>query len=280
MYISIDLGGTNTRIASSDNLTDIKEIEKVPTEQNIALEKKILQEAIEKLSQDSKIKGICFGIPGLVDKESKKLKIVPHIPSFNGAHFSELFGEEIDQDILLAENDAALAGLGEAVRGAGSKHNVVAYLTLSTGVGGIRITGKKLDQFRNQSEPGHMIIESEGRYAKPCHQHGCLESYISGTAFRQVYGVRPSECEDQQIWDDYAGKLALGVINVLAMWGPDVVVLGGSISNKFEPFFKESLLTKLSQQEFFAIPPIIKSALGDNSGLYGGFILLEQTLNR
>lgn len=278
MYISIDLGGTNTRIASSEDLEKISAIEKLPTEQNIAVERKLIIEAMEKLSSGQELKGICIGMPGFVDKKRREFGKIVNIPSFSGLSYQELFGDEVDSSLVTAENDASLAGLGEAVMGAGKGYDVVAYLTLSTGVGGVRISGQRIDPYQNHSEPGHMIIQEEGRFFEPCQQHGCLSSYISGEAFEELYGMGPSECEDDDVWSDYAKKLAFGIINVLAMWGPDVVVLGGSISNKFEQYFKEPLLDQLSKQELFILPPIVRSALGDDSGIYGGFVLLRQTV--
>jgi predicted NBD/HSP70 family sugar kinase len=124
-----------------------------------------------------------------------------------------------------------------------------------------------------------MIIQEEGRPFQLCGQRGCLSSYVSGAAFREIYGIGPSKCEDREVWADYAKKLTLGIINILAMWAPNVIILGGSITNKFEDYFKEPLLDELSKQELFVIPPIFKSELGDNSGLYGGLILLKQVFN-
>ena len=277
MYISIDLGGTNTRVASSTDLKSISEQIKVETLQNVVLEKNLIRECIEEFSAGEEIKGICIGVPGFVKKDEKKLGKIVNIPSFSNLSYTEVVGALVSEDNILAENDATLASLGEAVLGAGKDYEVVAYLTLSTGVGGARISGKRIDPHQNYAEPGHMIIEEDGRECELCGQKGCLSAYTSGTSFESVYGVKPSDCEDQDIWNRYAEKLSLGIINIMADWGPDVIVLGGSISKKFENFFKKPLLEELSQQKFFEVPPIIRAELGDNSGIIGGFILLEQS---
>ena len=276
MYISIDLGGSNTRVASTKDLKEILEIIKVQTEQNIDLERSIINSSIEKLVGDQEIKGVCLGVPGFVNKKERKFEKIVNVPSFSGFSFDEIIGNIVAPERILAENDASLAGLGESVLGAGKNFDVVAYLTLSTGVGGVRIAEKKIDPHQKFSEPGHMIIEENGRKCEFCGQNGCLCAYTSGTAFKEIYGMNPSECEDLKIWSEYAKKLSLGVINLIAEWAPDVVVLGGSISNKFEEFFKEPLMAELSKQDFFKIPPIVKSELGDNSGIYGGFVMLKQ----
>jgi predicted NBD/HSP70 family sugar kinase len=143
-------------------------------------------------------------------------------------------------------------------------------------VGGTRIAGKQIDPYQRHSEPGHVIIQEDGRHFDLCGQDGCVSAYISGTAFPQVYGVSPEDCEDPGIWEDYANKLALVINNVVAMWGPDVIVLGGSMSKKFEDFFREPLLHVVSEHPLFEIPPVVLNELGDKSGIFGGFSYLSQ----
>ncbi|MFC1755847.1 ROK family protein [Patescibacteria group bacterium] len=276
MYISIDLGGTNTRIASSKDLIEILDVIKVKTEQDVELERNIIDSSIKKLCDGEEIEGLCIGVPGLIDKEKKIFEKIPNIPAFDNISFEDFIGNISSLDSTIIENDASLAGLGEAVRGAGKNYNVVAYLTLSTGVGGVRISGKKLDPYQGHSEPGHMVIEEGGKVCEHCHQAGCLSAYTSGKSFEKNYGTSSSECTDQDIWNEYANKLSLGLINIMADWGPEVIVLGGSISNKFEEYFKKPLLEELKKQDFFEIPPIVKSELDDNSGIYGGFEALKQ----
>lgn len=276
MYISIDLGGTYTRIAASKDLATISDHIKVETKQDLELERDIITSSIEKLYSGEEIKGICIGVPGLIDKKEGVFEKIPNVPALDGLKFEEFVGDIVPSEKLLIENDASLAGLGEAVCGAGKDYDVVAYLTLSTGVGGARIAGKKIDPFQKHSEPGHMVIEEDGLLCEHCRQHGCLSAYTDGKSFERIHGISPSLCEDQDIWDSYADKLSLGLINIIADWGPEIVVLGGSISNKFEPFFKKPLMEELKKQDFFEIPPIVKSELGDNSGIYGGFEVLKQ----
>jgi predicted NBD/HSP70 family sugar kinase len=123
-----------------------------------------------------------------------------------------------------------------------------------------------------------MIVKAGGKLCRSCGQRGCLESYVSGKSFKEIYEVGPSKCDDAEVWEKYAHDLAPGIVNLVAMWGPDIIVLGGSISKKFEPFFKEPLIKKLEEEPLFDIPPIVKSVLGDDSGLYGGFLYLKQVL--
>jgi len=275
MYISIDLGGTKTRVASSKNLKDIYQETIFDTKQDIKDEKKELAQAIASVSSGEKIEGVCVGIPGLLDQENKKFGIIPNIRALSNLNFDEFVGKEISENIIF-ENDAALAGLGEAVHGAGKNHSVVAYLTLSTGVGGSRIIDRQIDPSQKHAEPGEMIIRDLDENIARSKKQGTLQYYTGGTHFEKAYGVSSVECKDQTIWDLYAKNLSLGIINVVALWSPDVIVLGGSIMKKYTDYFEKPLSLELAKEEFFKIPPIIKSKLEDNSGLVGGFVLMLQ----
>ena len=279
MYISIDIGGTNTRIASSKDLHDIHSDVKFSTSQDLNEEKKLISSGVAEVLEGQLLQGACIGVPGLVDKKNRRFKQIVNVPALSGLAFYEMLGVEIDPSLVFAENDASLAGLGEAVLGAGRDYEVVAYLTLSTGVGGVRIAGKQIDPYQRHSEPGHMIIQEGGLHFDLCGQNGCVSAYVSGTAFSDIYGVSPAECEDSSIWQDYAKKLSLAIINVVAMWGPDVIVFGGSMSKKFNSNFEKPLLEVLSEEPLFKIPPIVRCELGDNSGIVGGFVYLSQYLD-
>lgn len=273
MYLVIDLGGTNTRVASSKNLKTIYKEEKFSSQNTVEKQRVLVSQAISKVS-DGVLCCICLGVPGTIDRKAKKFIKLPNYPPLDGHSFEDLFDEKSKISNLVVENDATLAGLGEAVFGAGKEYEVVSYITISTGVGGSRIANKKIDPTKESSEPGHMVIDLDGR-----RDHagilGGLEAYVSGTAFEEIYKVEPGECSDQKVWDEYALYLSAGLLNILAMWNPDVIVIGGGMSNKFDKF-SEPLLKNLNEQSFFEIPPIVTAQLGDDSGLFGGFARLTQ----
>lgn len=273
MYISIDLGGTNTRVASSEDLISFVLVEKFLTEPSLANQKEKVVQAIKNVSHNARLDGVSIGVPGQIDFASAKFKFITNIPFLSGVAYSGLIGDV--ECKVIGQNDTSLAGLAEAVRGAGVGYDVVAYITLSTGVGGARIIQGKLNDLAKHNEPGHMIIHPEGRYLDTCGQNGCFEAYCSGKSFSQLYNIEAAECTDKDLWAKYASDLALGLTNVIAMWSPDIIVLGGSVVHKFDDYFKAPLLENLSQQKVFSIPPIVKAKLGDDAGLYGGLISLK-----
>jgi len=277
MYVSIDLGGTKTRVASSKNLKSIHKIERFATERDLQKEKELIVKAVGKVVGKDEVEYICIGVPGLVDRKRRHFKNVVNYPQLSDLPFGALLGVDFHTENIIAENDASLAGLAESRRGEAARHNVVVYLTLSTGVGGIRIEDKKISEFQTNSEPGHMIIVENGRYDDVCGQRGCLHSYLSGVAFKDIYRVDPEKAIAKEIWNEYGSHLATGIVNIIAMWNPEIIVLGGGISQKFD-LFGPAMYEDLNLQNLFTVPKIVVSKLGDENGVLGGFDLIKQSL--
>jgi len=277
MYVAIDLGGTKTRVASSKDLKSIHKIERFDTVADLQKQKDLLVDSIGRVVGKEEVEYICLGVPALIDKENKEFKIADNYPQLNGLSFGALLGMDFAHQNIIAENDATLAALGEANRGEAAKYNVVAYLTLSTGVGGARIENKQISNHHGSSEPGHMIIVENGRYDDSCGQRGCLQAYVSGTSFREIYKVEPEKAIAKEIWTEYGSHLATGIVNLIAMWDPEIIVLGGGVSQKFE-LFSAAMYEDLNLQNFFEVPKIVVSKLGDENGVLGGFDLIKQQL--
>ena len=277
MYVSIDLGGTNTRVASSTDLNSLHKTVKFKTCSNLDDQILKVSNAIKEVAE-KRIDGICVGAPGIVNTKKNKFEQIVNITYLSNLNVTELVTPELRDNNFIVVNDAALAGLGEAIHGAGKNFETVAYITISTGVGGIRISNKKLDLTQRFSEPGHHIIDIGGVADTKVKLYGTLEAYISGEAFERNYGVPPTNCDDKSIWEDYGEKFSKGLVNICAFWAPECVVVGGGISNKFE-LFADSVENNFKAQDFFSMPVLKKAELGDNSGLYGGFALIKQIIS-
>lgn len=274
MFISIETGGTNTRIATSKNLKDIKEYRIFSTRKNFNLGIKKITNAIEEMALQNQIKGLVFGLPGIIDTKKHKLIKSPHLKEWTNKPIFELLSKKFKCPIFI-QNEAALAGLGEAVFGAGEKYKIVAYLAIGTGVGGARIINKQIDQSAQGFEPGHQIVKLNGKRLMSCMQKGCLESYVSGKIFYQKYKIKPENCNNIKVWQDFAKNFSQGVINTIVFWSPHVVVIGGSFAKKGRIFFNP--LRKFVKGNLLVLnaPPILKSRLGDKSGVYGGLHFLK-----
>ncbi len=283
MYVSIDLGGTNTRIAASKDCVSIDKKVRFPTFDNLQNEKATVTSAIAELTNDyaEKIEGICIGIPGFIDYEKNiigKVINVPYLSNISAHDFFDNIPEiALDYTKVVFANDAAIAGLGEAVHGVAKTNKALVYITLSTGVGGVRILNKHLDTTQKFFEPGHMVIYPEGRKSFHTGQSGSWDAYCSGVSFMQQYNVMPQDCVDQSIWNTYGKNLAFGIFNVISMWAPDVIVIGGSVSTKHELFEKTMFDTLTSLNNgLYTMPEIKFSTSGHENGLLGGFVFLKQ----
>jgi predicted NBD/HSP70 family sugar kinase len=170
---------------------------------------------------------------------------------------------------VYTENDAAIVGLGEATWGAGRGSKIVAYITVSTGVGGVRIVDGKIDERSIGFEPGKQIIDID--------TNKTLEDMISGKALERKTGKHPKEITDPAVWIEHAKILAIGLNNIIVEWSPDCIVLGGSMItgdpaiplDKTEEYLKEIL------KIFPKLPAIKVAELGDFGGLYGALAFIK-----
>ncbi|MBI5817235.1 MAG: ROK family protein, partial [Candidatus Yonathbacteria bacterium] len=189
MYILFDIGGTNMRIAATQDGESFGDPVILPTpktfEEGIAL----FAQHAHILANGEKIEGIVGGIAGTLTQDKGTLIASPNLSGWIG---NPLRGKLLDlfKVPIYIENDSAMVGLGEATYGAGQGFDIVAYITISTGVGGARIVNGVIDESSNGFEPGHQIIDPDNSMCPECDGND-LESYISGTSITKRYGVKP-----------------------------------------------------------------------------------------
>jgi len=99
--------------------------------------------------------------------------------------------EEILEVPVFLRNDTAIVGLGEAHAGAGKGHEIVVYITVSTGVGGVRIIKGEIAKNQFGFEIGHQIIDLDGSVCPSCEKPVDLENMISGRATEQRLKIKP-----------------------------------------------------------------------------------------
>jgi predicted NBD/HSP70 family sugar kinase len=273
MYISVDIGGTNTRIALSEDGQTITHKEHYKTPQNYHEALALLTTKLHSLVSDSLPNGIVIAIPGVLENKQKIYK-TPHLPDWEGKNIRHDLEMQLGTAIDL-QNDADLGGLAESRIGAGREYSIVAYLTLSTGIGGSRITHGQIDQTHSGFEPGHHIIKHNGPFWPYCGQHGCFESLASGTAFEQTYNIKPELCEDPLIWEDHAKVTSQGLANLIHFWSPDIVVLGGSLTKAGDKYIEPLKRFTKEHVTMFPMPEIVVSTLGGDNVLLGGLLLQQ-----
>ncbi|MEX0656556.1 MAG: ROK family protein [Nitrosopumilaceae archaeon] len=284
--IGIDLGGTKTEGVLLDESLEIVERKRVPTIQDY---KKII-ETISSLVNDLKSKvsekttvGVCT--PGILSQKTALIK---------NSNTQCLIGMPLQKDLeralgqkVLMENDANCFAMAEARLGAAKNYGVVFGVIIGTGVGGGIVINGKIHCGRSNiaGEWGHHIIRPQGNKCY-CGKSGCIETYISGPAlerrWKELTGKSQhlptiienlSDTKAKEWKKEFLENFAIGLANVINILDPDVVVLGGGLSNI--PFLYDEGKGLVYKNVFSDLvdTPILKNKLGDSAGVIGASLL-------
>lgn len=271
MYFLLDIGGTHLRASISDGEKLLrKKVVDTPSHFDNAVH--AISMLRDELCEGESIEKTVCGVAGLLEKNKESLYFSPNLLDWNGKPLKESLSNIFKTDVFL-ENDAALAGLGEATYGAGKDYPIVAYYTIGTGIGGARIVNGKVDNASYGFEPGHQIIA----YDEKKEDQESLEFFGSGSGITKRTGKNPDEIDDPQFWDSVSRFVAVGVFNTILHWSPDVFIFGGGIINGSilsVQTIQKHLLTMPKQ--YPDLPEIKKSQLGDESGLFGALALAKE----
>lgn len=280
MIIVFDIGGTKTRIAGSNGGKEfIGEPVVYDTPQDFEEGMEALGKAIKGIVGKEKIEALIGGAPGPLNRQKTELSRAPNLVKWAWKPLREELQKIAGEGEVILENDTALVALGEATNGTGKGHKIVAYMTVSTGVGGARIVDGKIDANALGFEPGHQVINFDGPNCTGCGVNGHLESYVSGRDIEFRYKMKPYEIADPKIWDELAKYLAYGVNNTLIHWSPDILVIGGSMMKRVGiPIENVKQYVKQFTKIIPETPLIELASLGDWGGLYGGLELYRQSL--
>lgn len=271
MHLLFDIGGTRTRFAISDGET-LQNIQVFKTIQNYQEAIDFIKNNIQKITQGNLIEKISGGIAGVV--VDNQLYKAPHLSDWNDKDIKSDFLKLFNASEFTLKNDASLAGLAESILGAGKDFNIVAYITIGTGVGGVRIVNQKIDKTTIGFEPGHQIIGLNNDNIITA------EDLISGSAIERDYGKRASQIEDESFWREMEIKIGYVLNNIMLMWSPEIIILGGGIinSNLINIVQVENHLKNFNKV-FPDIPNIRKVELNDEVGLHGAMLNLKTTSN-
>ncbi|KKN61268.1 hypothetical protein LCGC14_0523480 [marine sediment metagenome] len=290
--IGIDLGGTKTEVILMDRQSNERFRKRVPTP---AGDYPATLKTIRSLVLDAEAQAgsgdlpVGIGIPGSVSGITGLVK--------NG-NSTWLNGQPMQDDLcallqrpVTVTNDANCLALSEATDGAGANHNLVFAAILGTGCGaGISVNGRILSGPNGVAgEWGHnpLAWTPQSELAlRPCFcgRYGCNETFLSGIGLSLTHKrLSGQECPDLDIVDNackgdaaaaetlnqYLEHLARGLAAVINVLDPDIIVLGGGMSNT-EQIYRE-LPPRLGKYVFGGEcgTPILKAAHGDSSGVRG-----------
>jgi len=280
MYLLFDIGGTKTRLAYSADGTTFGEYVKFDTPKDFDEGIEKIKAEKEKLCLGKEVIAAGGGVAGPMNREKTMLVNSPNLSGWNTKPVKDALSDAFGVPAYI-ENDSAIVGLGEACAGAGRGYEIVAYMTVSTGVGGARIVDGRIDRNVHGFEPGHQIIDIDGTLCPACKVEtddpNEAEELISGTATAIRFGKKAYEVTDPQVWEELSKWLAVVVNNTVVHWSPDVVVLGGSMIVGDPAIPVDRTETHLQELLIFADMPHVKSAeLADIGGLHGALAFVKQ----
>lgn len=312
MYrIGVDLGGTNIAVGIMDY--NFKLIKKgstpTPAKDAEAIVDTIvcfsLALAEEAGIPFSEIDALGVATPGIVNRTTGEIVYANNI-QFHHFPLTDKLSEKLPLSEIYLENDANAAALGEAKAGAarGAVNSVM--ITLGTGVGGGIIIGGDVYMGSNcaAGELGHIVIEKDGHPCS-CGRRGCWESYSSATALIRMTREKMELCPDslmheaarkegkvngrtafdaarkgdaaaREVVDTYISYLACGITSVINIFQPEVVVIGGGVSNERENLLCPLIPKVLSEVyggSYLKTADIRIAELGNDAGIIGAACL-------
>lgn len=262
MRVVADIGGTNMRVAPVAGDT-LGAVHKTATPQDPLEGISALVRAVRDCTNGARVSAFAGCVAGSVD-ERGVISDARNLRAWEGVNIVEDLSATLNAPVRML-NDAALAGIGEATFGAGRGFARLAYVTVSTGVGGALIINGAVADFG-----GVGGIKVDG---------ADLEDLVSGTAVGRKFGIRPMDLVSIEERHKLADLLARGLEQLSGRWSPEALVLGGSMIVGVNPIpigrVQETLDRLLAGS---ARRPLLKMAeLGDYSGLWGGIALLRRS---
>lgn len=288
MYkIGIDLGGTKIEIIVLNK--DLGEIyrKRVATEQQKGYQaildkiQDLYQGALNAINHQPHTLGM--GIPGAISARTNLVKNA-NTQCLNGKPLKEDIEAKLNHQVEI-QNDANCFTLAEALLGAGLGKPIVFGVIMGTGCGGgIAIGGKIHSGIQGiAGEWGHIQIDPAGPECY-CGKRGCVETYISGGGLQNIYqrrfgerktvqeivaGFRNGESKASMVFQEFLEHFGIALSNVIDILDPDIVILGGGLSNIEELYTlgREEVRKKIFSDGLKT--PIERNRLGDSAGVLG-----------
>jgi glucokinase len=309
MYsIGVDLGGTNIAVGLVNESYKIVAKKSLPTGAHRKSEEIVNDIATlcfdvcrEGGIEISEVSSIGIASPGIANHDSGIIEYSCNLP-FRKFPIADELRKRTGVEKINTENDANAAALGEAVAGAAKGTKISIMITLGTGVGGgIIIDGKVYSGFNFAgAELGHIVIEKDGAPCN-CGRRGCWESYSSATALIRMTNEKIEECRAagrytsmleaekisgrtacdamragdeaaKEVYDKYISYLATGLTNIINIFQPEVISLGGGVSGEGQSLI-DSLLPLVRAEQYggdvVELTQIRIAELGNDAGIIG-----------
>ncbi|MGI5900230.1 MAG: ROK family protein [Christensenellales bacterium] len=314
-YIGIDIGGTNIAAGLVDESGSIIAKMSSPTgaERGLDFIVEDMADLCQRLMDGTGLRAenigaVGIGLPGIVSPQEGMVYFCPNL-NWRDIPLRDIFAERIDLPVYIG-NDANVAAWAERASGVFKGKDNCIFLTLGTGLGGgIILDGKLFTGVHHVgAEPGHMVLVANGNPCN-CGNYGCFERYasasalinmaknaLSGKVFPAGEGslmlekagsiekidakcVIDSAKEGDEValdvFEAYAKYLALGIVSLINLFDPEIIALGGGVSNAGE-FLLEAVRRHVRENALFKDIPyadIVIATLGNDAGIIGAAML-------
>jgi glucokinase len=298
LAVAIDLGGTQVRAALVDGEGSILNRTATTTKAQDGPQVIVQQmvDAAQAVTPEQPIVGFGVSSPGPLDTDTGVAIHLPNFKDFINFPLRQALQDKLQHKVHL-ENDGIAAAIGEWKFGAGKGLRSLVYVTISTGIGGgVIVDGHVLHgRMGMGGHIGHMTIDPYGPKCN-CGNTGCWERFAAGPFFAARAcekaanaststlhaigeGLQPQHIFEAarngdklaiELVEEEAFLLGAGITSLLYLYSPEMIVIGGGLSNALDQLQPGiARYVQSSAMSSFRDVPIVKAALGGNSGLVG-----------
>jgi glucokinase len=308
--VGVDLGGTRVRAGVLTEAGDLlghaeASMAGVGPQHGLSIIQDLIAQQVE--GQHAAISGIGIGAPGPFDSARRVINNPYTLQGWTDVPIVERLQARFGVPVRL-DNDANAAALGESWQGAGRDARRLYAVTVGTGVGTSYIVDGVVQRGAGDVHPegGHQLIDPDGPECY-CGQRGCWESLIAGPSIArraqraaEAGGWKPTPDDTgsrfearmlawaaqrgdvfaEQVLHDVALDLARGLVNIILLFVPDVIVLGGGVMESADlllPTVLKAIHTEHPLVPFDKVR-ILRAQLGERAGLFGGAHMIFREL--
>lgn len=292
-YIGIDLGGTNVRVGKFDEEFNIIQ-EFIAPSYGLIGPKELIRDNIfsllDKIENIDECKGIGIAVPGPVNIYDRTMTKSHNLIGFKGYPIAKMIEDKYQIPVIM-ENDANVAGLAEALKGAGENKDIVYYITHSTGIGGALIINGKIVSGKSgfAGEIGNIIVKENCQKYNELNA-GAIEGEFSGSALdrkaKELYGedanaltlfnkVKENDLNAQAIINEMADNMGKLLATISQIIDPQIIVFGGGVTKSKDAYWP--MMIESYHKYFNGEGAEIKSAELKEPGMLGAALLVRKT---
>ncbi|WP_419931867.1 ROK family protein [Candidatus Poriferisodalis sp.] len=286
LHLGFDVGGTKIFGVATDVDGELQRTLREPTPHGAEPLLDALADMVAQLGSDADVVSVGVGMAGLITTDGR-VTVSPNVVGVDGADIGSGLSEMVGLPVFL-DNEVNCAARWELASGAARGIRDGVMVSLGTGIGGaFMLDGEVLRGSGGLAgEPGHMIVEAGGRECA-CGRQGCWEMYASGSALDRMAAerlghdasgpaataaARRGDPPALEVLDEFAYWLALGISNLCILTDPEMVVIGGGLSEDWDLLAQPTeahLAALLIGRSPTSRPRIVPSQAGELSAALG-----------